>query len=99
MPFIQFIVVSVAFSVVAYRRAKDNGARPLLWAFIAPASYLLVFALVQIGIGAILYATARPDLLDDWRIVTVIPLVVAVVATWVVIMPLNRKSTSAEPTS
>ena len=94
---IQFIAIAVFFAMIAYSRAKASGRSPIKWAAIACFSYLIAFAFISLIVGFLLgYGEDAwgwsPNLINDWRITTVIPLVGGVIITWIVIHPLQKQS-------
>ena len=94
----ELVIVAVAFWVIAYRRAKVAGSRPVLWAVITPVIYIATLVISQVGMGLILLYMGYRHL-EDWRMLTVVPLVIAVAGAWLVMIPLKAKLISNLPTT
>ena len=83
------------FLHMVYDKAKANGHNAGGWAAVTCLFYIGVFAVVSFLIGIVLGLGGWSErFLDDWRLMALLPMTIAVAATWFILRPIFRSKSS-----
>ena len=90
------LVVGGFFIFQAYRKAQEKGRRPILWAFVAAATFIGTQILVSGGIGIIFaigteFRGWSENLIYRYSLpITIVALLASIFTNWLVLRLLNK---------
>ena len=101
------MILAIITAVLAYRKAKETGRNPALWAILGAAVYIGTQLVVSVGIGLLI---GMGQIIWEWPdtvyatyeiLVTIVAIAASLLASWILLRFMDRRtateSTFQEP--